>query len=266
MPSTTRVPLAEFYSIYRDALLPVAPSAAARGALPSRAVSYCPPVTAATGLGWYLFPPVDFALRWNAESLEFTLLAANEPTRWQSMAGGVELRLPQADEVVQDVVDTHPQDAEAVRENATMFIGADPMLPDLVDISTGIVARTAPGWALLVRSCANFPPRTGIQILEGVLETSWYRFCVPVLLRVAKTGEVVRFHREVPMAMLQPVPEELLSRGALDLPEGRPGVATMGDDVWREFLETRMRRVNAVKAGTYRDESRRRRKAAEDEG
>jgi hypothetical protein len=67
-------PLVEFFLLYPDAPLPEPASNSVRGSLPSRAVRLCQPILAASAFGWYVFPPVDFALRWDGHATEWSLL------------------------------------------------------------------------------------------------------------------------------------------------------------------------------------------------
>ena len=56
---TSAAPTVEFFSIYRDAPLPARASDDLMGAMPVRAAQFCVPLKAASGLGFYVYPPVD---------------------------------------------------------------------------------------------------------------------------------------------------------------------------------------------------------------
>ena len=45
----------------------------------------------------------------------------------------------------------------------------------MVQIWSGLVARTAPGWSLLVRGPANLPRNLAYEVYEGIVETDrWF--------------------------------------------------------------------------------------------
>ena len=47
--------------------------------------------------------------------------------------------------------------------------------PGQLQIWTGCVAKTAPGWSLLVRGVANLSKSPSYQMLEGIIETdTWF--------------------------------------------------------------------------------------------
>ena len=65
---------------------------------------------------------------------------------------------------------------------------------------TGIVARTAPGWSLLVRAPANVPRRGGYEPFEGIIETD--RWFGPLItnIRLTKTDVPIDFRADFPVA------------------------------------------------------------------
>jgi hypothetical protein len=61
-----------------------------------------------------------------------------------------------------------------IREYGSPFLGAL-REPGLIQLWTGIVARTAPGWSLLVRAPANVPRSGSYELFEGIIETDrWF--------------------------------------------------------------------------------------------
>jgi hypothetical protein len=71
---TDAAPTAEFFSIYKDAPLPTPASTDLMGAMPVRAAQFCVPFKAASGLGFYVFPPADFAVRWDGQRSDVSWL------------------------------------------------------------------------------------------------------------------------------------------------------------------------------------------------
>jgi Family of unknown function (DUF6065) len=221
------VPGVEFFLFNPNTPPPEPASPTVRGILPARGVQMCPPVTEGSGFGWYVYPPLDFALRWDGQTMEFARLADNEPAGWQSLAGGYDLWLEEDQEVL-----------------------------------LGLIARTPEGWSLLMRDVPNWPKARDHQILEGVIDTAWYGGPIPIMVRMLETGRVVRFYRTIPMAVAQ-----LLLRIAIEASQKSPaepvsGIQNFPDDVWQRFVEHRRRRVRGKGRGTYRAQQRRQARAA----
>jgi hypothetical protein len=125
-----------------------------------------------------------------------------------------------------------------------------------------MIARTSPGWSLLVRNPPNWPLPRDHQILEGVLDTDWYGMGVPIILRVTETNQVVRFYRRLPWAVMQPVPRVALR--AAHTGSGMTvtrGIENFPDDVWARFVEGRRRRSEGLGRATYKVELSRRARA-----
>lgn len=234
----------EFFTVYPDAPPPEPASSTVRGSLPARAVQFCPPVTAGSGFGWYVFPPVDFALRWDGQTTEWSLLEGNEPTHWQSLAGGYEGDLAAGREVLANLPESMRSDIDVFDRTREMipFLDADPRAGDLVEVFPGVAARTSPGWALLLRSVPNWLPRAGFEALDGVIETAWHRSPLNAIIRLTTPGRVVRFHRRIPMLVLQPVPIVAVEAAQKVTASVTRGLAQWPADVWREVVEVRRRR------------------------
>ncbi len=80
--------------------------------------------------------------------------------------------------------------------------------PEGLQVWTGCIARTAPGWSLLVRGSANFPKSLSYQTFEGIIETDkWFG---PLFdnIRILKTDVPVEFRRDIPFLQVQPVRKE----------------------------------------------------------
>lgn len=261
MAEEDQLPLTvEIYSLLPDNKPPERASIDVRGSLPSRAVQLCPPVTAASSFGWYVFPPADFALRWDGQHTEWSLLGDNEPTGWRSLAGGYDALLPGAAEYIGGLPERFRHDIDIFerRGGAPPFLDADPRAQNTIEVTTGTVARTPPGWWLLARAVPNWPQDRGVQILDGLVESDWYRSTIPTIVRLTEPHRVVRFYREFPLMVLQPVHRSTIAAlGDASLVVAS-GLAEWPPDVWAEFVEMRRRREDPDSRGTYRREQRRR--------
>jgi hypothetical protein len=220
--------------------------------MPARAAKLCAPMTTASALGWYVYPPADFALRWDGGETQWSLLAENEPVGWRSLAGGYDGVLPNGREAFADLPESRTGDLDVFDKfgGSPPFINADPRGPDRLEISTGLLARTAPGWLLLVREPPNWPRMEGVQVYEGLIECEWYRSYVPTIIRLTTQNRIVRFHRSVPFIGVQVVPTNMIAANRGPAPLYR-GIADFPDEVWEEFVEWRRFRQDPDRHATY---------------
>jgi hypothetical protein len=103
-------------------------------------VQKCSPLTDASGFGWYLYPPVDFALRWDGQTMEFSRLTANEPDEWRSLAGGQPLALPEEAGALERAPERFKSDFELFDsfEGQFFFIDADPRSGNMCEIDIAL--------------------------------------------------------------------------------------------------------------------------------
>jgi hypothetical protein len=78
-----------------------------------------------------------------------------------------------------------------------------------IQVWTGCIFQTPPGWGLQIRSPINFPPRA-CHIMEAVLETDWLYYDIWLNIVFDRPGELVQFRRDEwpPIAQLVPVRRE----------------------------------------------------------
>lgn len=245
-------PIVEFFSIYPDIRPPEPASRDVRGSLPARAAKVCTPLTAAASFGWYIYPPADFAVRWDGDETQWTLLEANEPVAWRSLGGGHDGSLPIARDAIAQVPESRRDDLDIFDRygGAPAFIDADPRSPDRLEIVTGLLARTRPGWLLHISEAPNWPGPEGVQIYEGLVECEWYRSFLPTIMRLTTQGKVVRFYRNLPIMAARAVPAAVVeaNRGPIAV---HRGIADLPDDVWDEFVSWRRERQNPDTTATY---------------
>jgi hypothetical protein len=255
-------PAVEFLSLYPDIPMPEPATPDVAGSLPVRALRYCTPVVTATGYGWIIKSPADFALRWDGQQSAFSLVDdANRPQAWTLLDGGVDVFLPGSERIWDDVppawrADLRSGDGapQVFHEAGIPFVNADPRNPQLLETITGLIARTPPGWSILTRALPNWP-YAGFQVLEGIMETEWFRSCLPVMIRLTEPGRVVVFRRGAPMALAQPVLREAYDPMFVRNYTVKAGLQAFTEQDWAEFVGHRRRRLNAEhRVGTYRDE------------
>jgi len=91
-----------------------------------------------------------------------------------------------------------------VRGFAPSFL-APSIQPGGLQVWTGCIAKTAPGWSLLVRGVANLPHSQSYQTLEGIIETDHWFGPLFDNVRILKTDIPIEFRSDVPFLQVQPV-------------------------------------------------------------
>ena len=76
-----------------------------------------------------------------------------------------------------------------------------------MQIWTGLLARTRPGWSLLVRQPPNLPGIPGLTAWEGIIETDHWFGPLFNNFRITRTDFPVRLRAHAPFLQLQPVPQ-----------------------------------------------------------
>lgn len=189
----------EFFRLIAEARQPKRAERSAAGYLPSRAMRYCDALTSATGYGYWIFPPMDLRLLWDGEQVFWSY---GEDESWLPLSG------------TDSGAVQFPGHAAAFDAIAPDFLRgySPPFLTALaelggVQIWTGLLARTRPGWSLSVRSPVNLPPIPGLAAWEGIVETDiWFG---PLFnnFRLTKTGVPVHIRAHWPLLQVQPVPQ-----------------------------------------------------------
>jgi hypothetical protein len=183
-----------FYRMIDSAPAPERADRSAFGSLPTRAYRYCDAVTMAAGYGWYIAPPIDLSLLWDGQEIhwrcpgiaDWQLLGA---AQFPNFASRFDAAVPQ------DIKEYSPPFLSALQE------------PGLVQIWTGLAARTAPGWSLLVRGLANLPRHPGYECFEGILEADRWFGPLFTNLRLTRTGVPVDLRAGEPFLQVQPLPQ-----------------------------------------------------------
>lgn len=245
-------PLVELYQVLPDAPLPTPAGRRAVLAAPTKALRHCPPMIGATSLGWYLYPPMDFRLRFDGQQTDW----CDDAGTWHEVPPGEEATVPAWDDHVRK---TFPAAVlEASPEDRVMLFNADPMAPNRVEMYTGVVARTAPGWSLLLRAPANVPRRSDYFLIEGAIETDWWTAPIPTILELTTPDRVVDLRTHHPLVQVQLVPSEFL-RDPVEAVVGR--AEDVPPEVWESYRDNRVRRITQERMGSYHRALRERRLA-----
>lgn len=199
--SSQAEPRITFFKLIPTARSPQRADRAAAGTLPTRAFRYCEAARLGSGFGYYVFPPMDFSLIWDGSNVHWTYAGA---------AGWMQLRAVQFPDFAAAFDALAPDD---IKGFSPPFI-TSVQEPGLVQFWSGLIARTAPGWSVLVRPCANLPSGQHVLPYEGVIETD--RWFGPLLtnLRILKTDVAVNFTTELPIFQVQVIPRAALDEDA----------------------------------------------------
>lgn len=218
--------LVEFYQLTLEARAPKRAERSGAGYLPSRAMRYCDAVTTATSYGYWVFPPMTFRLVWDGEQIFW---AHGDSEEWLPLSatdsGAVQLPgfAAQFDNLAPDFLQGYsPPFLSTLQELGT------------VQIWTGLLAKTRPGWSLNVRAPVNLPAIPGLVTWEGVVETDLWFGPLFNNFRISKTNSPVTIRADEPFLQVQPVPQAAYSDEALrDFQISDPGQMSEAD--WRRL-------------------------------
>jgi hypothetical protein len=182
-------------------------------------------VTTASALGWYVFAPISLSLYWDGEQVHWTFDGAED---WYP------LKAAQFPGFAQHF------DAAAPAGFASFsppFLGALPE-PGVVQIWSGLLARTRPGWSLLARAPANLPRPVGYDLFEGVVETDRWFGPLFINLRLTRTHTPIEVRTDVPLFQVQPLHRSTYTDELLNDYEVAPGLSGMCEADWADYHNT----------------------------
>jgi hypothetical protein len=223
--STGREPVLRFYRMIAEARMPQRADRSAGGTLPARAARYCDAVTAAAAFGWYVFPPMEFSLLWDGADIFWTWAAHD---RWLKLESA---QFPHLGErfdaaVPGNLAGCVPPFLTALPEAGT------------VQLWTGLIARTAADWSLLVRAPANLPPAGGYVLYEGIVETDRWFGPLFTNLRLTRTDVPIRFKADMPLLQVQPLPRMVYADATLDDAVIVGDLENFAESDWSDYAQT----------------------------
>jgi Family of unknown function (DUF6065) len=213
--------ICQFYRLIPGAPEPRRADRSADGTLPMSAYRYCEAIASASGFGWYLYPPLSFSLVWDGTEIAWTYEGADGwyPLRGAQYPGFLEIFGKAA--------------PDGVGQLAPTFL-AQGKLPGVVQIWSGYLARTAPGWALLSRGAANVPRTQGYENFEGIIESDTWFGPLFTNVRLTRTNSPVEFHMRYPFFQVQPLLRECYQEPSFEVLEP----ADLGAEDWERFAAT----------------------------
>ncbi|GAC1343500.1 MAG: hypothetical protein NVSMB18_19440 [Acetobacteraceae bacterium] len=225
MPSDHTAPLVRFHRLIDRARAPQRADRAAGGTLPTRAFRYCEAVTTASAFGWYVFPPITFSLHWDGEDIAWSYSGAEE---WYP------LKTAQFPGFSAEFDQAAP---ERIRGYAPPFLGALPE-PGVVQVWSGLMARTRPGWGLLIRPPVNVPRGGGYDFFEGIVEADRWFGPLFTNIRLTRTNAPVTFDADVPLFQAQPLHRSVYSDETLNGFDCAPGLQSLSAEDWDDYRAT----------------------------
>jgi hypothetical protein len=247
--STPVEPVLRFYRVIDAARVPQRADRSAAGTLPARAARYCDAVTSAAAFGWYVFPPMEFSLLWDGADIFWTWPGHGEWLKLDSV------QFPHLAERFDTAVPGH------LAGCSPPFLTALPE-PGTVQLWTGLIARTAANWSLLVRAPANLPAPGGYVPYEGIVETDRWFGPLFTNLRLTRTDVPVRFKPDMPLLQVQPLPREVYADATLENVSVVTALENFAERDWADYERTIVapNQDSFRQTGHYAVETRRRRK------
>jgi hypothetical protein len=219
-------PIVQFYRLIEQARPPMRADRSAAGTLPTRAYRYCEAVTSAAGFGWWVFPPIGMRFIWDGADIFWH---CDGMEAWEPLSPSAQL--PGFTEAFDAAV------PDPVKGGAPPMLTALPE-PGTLQIWTGLIVRTSPGWHLLVRAPANLPNTGGFSLYEGIVEADRWFGPLFTNLRFTRTHSPITLRPDFPLLQLQPVLETTYRDEILDATEFLPTMAGLTEADWMGYHRT----------------------------
>jgi hypothetical protein len=218
-------PLVEFFQLVPNDRPPRKADRAVGGTIPTRAFRYCEAITSASGFGWYVFLPMTFRVLWDGHDVLWTYDGVDE---WLPLSSAAQY--PGFREHFDLQAPPH------VKGFSPTFLVRS-IQPGGLQVWTGCVANTAPGWSLLVRGAANLSKSLSYEALEGIIETD--RWFGPLFnnIRILKTDVPIEFRNDIPFLQVQPVHKDVYSERFLRNFVVRD-LNDLSAENWEQFYDT----------------------------
>jgi hypothetical protein len=226
-------PLVTFHQFIPGARPPQRADRSAAGVIPTRAFRYCEALTTASSLGWYVFSPMKFSLLWDGDEIAWSF---QETGKWYNLSVA---QFPNFRQVFDDIV------PDRIKSYSPPFLATLPE-PGLVQIWSGLVARTRPGYSLMVRPPVNMPRGRGYELFEGVVETDHWFGPLFTNIRLTRTHSPVEFGTDLPLFQLQPIPRSLYSNDSLNDMVITQDLHALGQADWDAYHRTVVQRSQVV--------------------
>ena len=215
-------PIATFHRLAPSALMPIRADRAALGTLPAAALQYCEAITSASAFGWYAFPPLTFHVQFDGRDFIWT---HDDTEDW----------FPVRSEHIPDFEERFDGSApEDMKGCAPPFLTSLPQ-PGILQIWSGVLVRTRPGWSILVRPPVNLAHSRDYDAYEGIVETDRWFYPLFINIRMTATDRPVCFDRTCPLLQAQPLKRETYDDRDLRSAAFLDGVESMNTQDWNDY-------------------------------
>src|SRR5204863_6464274 len=219
-------PLIRFFRFVPEARLPQRADRSAGGSIPTRGFRYCEPVTTASAFGWYVFPPMSFSIVWDG--------GTDIAWTYKGAEGWYSLDAAQFPDFAAHFDAIAPADVQGF---SPPFLGAMKAPVGGIQLWSGLAARTAPGWSLLVRPPANLARSQGYECWEGLIETDRWFGPLFTNIRLTRTNVPIEFDANFPFLQVQPIHRSSYGE-ALDDVDIVTGLGELEPRDWDAFRAT----------------------------
>ena len=221
MPRPAESTVCRFHRLIPDAPAPRRADPSADGMLPVRGYRYCEALRSASAFGWYIYPPLNFSLVWDGVEIAWTYEGADS---WYPLRSAQYPGFRQLFEAVAPV---------ELRPLAPTFLAAA-REPGVIQIWSGYLVRSAPGWALLSRGPANIPRTQGYEHFEGIVETDTWFGPLFTNIRLTRSNSPIEFSVRYPLFQVQPLLRECYLEPSFSLCE----LTELEPADWERFAAT----------------------------
>jgi hypothetical protein len=242
-----------FRKIFPELISPMRADKSALETMPTMAYRYCEPMRSASSHGWYIFPPLDFSLRWDGHDVYFY---DSDSERWIIL----DSYLP--DEHLRHWNAYCPKQ---LKNLCPPLITALPMR-GVVQVWSGLFCESSKDWSVLVRPLVNVRSTNAFSCFEGIVETDEYKpFPLFVNLQLIATNIEINIAMAAPLFQLVPLKRECYSDEIHDARIYQDGLLDKLETEkidWNGFIKTVRVSSHGLPAepGTYAIESRKRNK------
>ena len=225
--------LIRFYQLIDGARPPHRADRAAGGVLPTRAFRYCEAITTASSLGWYIYPPMSFSLYWDGTDICWTYDGAD---------GWFDLTTAQYPYFSDRFDSSAPRDLKGF---SPPFLAALPE-PGVVQVWSGLIARTRSNWSILIRSPIHVPRSGGYEVFEGVVEADAWFGPLFTNIRLTRTHSPIAISMEVPFFQVQPLPRFAYTDAMLNDFKVVNGLERLDKSDWSAYRSTVVKSSDGV--------------------
>jgi hypothetical protein len=159
------------------------------------AVQWCEPYANANQSGFWMYSPIDIDLVMKDEGLEVINCERYGEEDYEIVKSLIRQ---------EDQSDFQKWIFPGIGRTKTSFGFVE---KNVVQIWTGIIFETPPGWCLHIRSPINFE-RTDFAIMEAVLETDWMQYDIWMNVIINEKNKPIAIRKDVPIAQIIPVRRE----------------------------------------------------------